>query len=232
MTKSTQKQYFTIEEALSDIKNTLENGYDDYLCDLHNKVFNADYYIIGTYKAQQALNQYDVWQAFEEIQEYENDHFGKVLTDISNPEHVANQLYYLKGQEAIGLIQENNELLDDKWNEKVTEETAKSLIQTITILLDENLKLFMDDMNWVVDYNSSDINHVQCAIEIYNSVGEMEITEYKQRLEDDTIMFSDVNLTALIAYYLDANYSMQDINSHDGINFYYCKENDTYLVTQ
>lgn len=104
MTNSTQKQYFTIEEALSDIKNTLENGYDGYLCNLVIEVFDANYYIIGTFEAKQALNQYDVWQAFEEIQEYENDHFGKVLTDISNPEHVANQLYYLKGQEAIDLI--------------------------------------------------------------------------------------------------------------------------------
>jgi len=137
MTNSTEKQYFTIEEALSDIKNTLENGYDGYLCELDGEVFNADYYIIGTYKAQQALNQYDVWQAFEEIQEYENDHFGEVLTDLSNPEQVANQLYYLKGQEAIYLIQENNELLNDEWNEEVTEETAKSLIITINNLLNK-----------------------------------------------------------------------------------------------
>ena len=137
MAKSTQKQYFTIQEALIDIKNTLENNYDGYLCDLDNEVFNTDYYIVGTCEAEQALNQYNVWRAFDEIREYEEINFGEFYRDISNPEKVANMLYYLKGKEAFRLIQENNELLNDEWNSVVTEQTAKSLINTIDELLNK-----------------------------------------------------------------------------------------------
>ena len=38
--------YFTKNEALEDIKEILES-YNGYYCDLHNEVFNTDYYIIG-----------------------------------------------------------------------------------------------------------------------------------------------------------------------------------------
>jgi len=134
-----EKLYFTVNEALEDILGTLENeSYDGYLCDLHHEVFNTDYYIIGTYKAEQALTQYGVFEAFREIQEYENDHFGKVLTDLSNPEHVANMLYCLKGYEAMDAIQENNDKFDEEWNSELDEETRQSLINTIKQLLEEN----------------------------------------------------------------------------------------------
>jgi len=232
MTKSTQKQYFTIEEALADIKNTLENNYDGYLCELEDEVFNTDYYIVGTREAEQALNQYDVWRAFDEIREYEESNFGEFYRDISNPEKVANLLYYLKGQEAFELIQENNELLSDEWNSIVTEETAKSLINTIDALLDENLKSFLDDMLWVTNYDSDNVDDVKLAIEIYNSVGEMEITEYKQRLEEDLILLSDVSLSELIKYYLENGSNMQNIVNSLSTDIYYCSENEMYLVTQ
>lgn len=231
MTNSTKK-YFTIKEALTDIKNTLENGYDGHLFDLAMQVFNSDYYIVGSYEAQQALTQYDVWEAFEEIKEYENDHFGEVLTDLSNPENVAKQLYYLKGLEAIELIQGELEIFNDIWNEEVTEETAKSLIITINTLLDENLKTFLDDMKWVADYDSENVDDIECAVEIYNSVGEMEITEYKQRLDDDTIVLSDVSLSELIKYYLENGNSIQDICGLLSIQIYYCSDNGMYLVAQ
>jgi len=223
------KKYFTIEEALSDIKNTLENGYDEYLCDLHNEVFNTDYYIIGTYEAQQALNQYDVWQAFEEIQEYENDHFGKVLTDISNPEHVANMLYYLKGQEAIALIQENNELFNNEWNSEVTKDTAKSLIATIDTLLDENLKIFLDNMNWVAGYNEE--TDKEKMIEIYNSVGKMGIDYFNSLGDDDNYSF-DVNLHSLIENMFYNGLSTQEIldSTLNDFTLYYCEENEIYVV--
>lgn len=132
-----EKQYFTVNEALEDILHELEHGYDGHLCDLHHEVFNTDYYIIGTNQAKQALTQYGVFEALEEIQEYENDHFGKVLTDLSNPEHVANMLYYLKGNEAMDAIQESNNKFDEEWNNELNEETRQSLIITIKGLLEQ-----------------------------------------------------------------------------------------------
>lgn len=130
--------YFTVNEALEDILDTLENGYDDYLCDLHNEVFNTDYYIIGTYEAKQALTQYGVFEAIEEIQDYEKFHFGEVYTELGSPEKVANMLYYLKGYEATEKIQECNDLWDEEWNNKLDDKTRQSLIDTIKTLLTEN----------------------------------------------------------------------------------------------
>lgn len=129
------KQYFTIEEALSDIKVELENGYDGYLCELHHEVFNTDYYIIGTFEAKQALTQYGVFEAMDKIKEYEESNFGKVITDISDAEKVANMLYYLIGENAMSKIQELNNDFDDNWNNVIDEETRKSLINTIDELL-------------------------------------------------------------------------------------------------
>lgn len=133
---TTEKTYFTKEEALSDIKNTLENGYSGYGCDLHHEVFNTDYYIIGTYEAKQALTQYGVFEAIEEIQDYEKDHFGEVHTDLSNPEKIANMLYYIKGEEAIDNLLSENKDFDNAWNSTIDDETRMSIIQTIELLED------------------------------------------------------------------------------------------------
>lgn len=45
-------KYFTRKEAIEDIIEVLENGYSGYYFDLHNKVFDTDYYIIGTAEAK------------------------------------------------------------------------------------------------------------------------------------------------------------------------------------
>ena len=43
------------EEARAAIIEALEDGYTGYYCDLHNEVFNTDYYIVGTERAKEAL---------------------------------------------------------------------------------------------------------------------------------------------------------------------------------
>jgi len=40
------------QEAKERIIECLKNGYTGYYCDLHNEVFNTDYYIIGIYEAK------------------------------------------------------------------------------------------------------------------------------------------------------------------------------------
>ena len=98
----TNKQ-FTKLEALEDIKETLK-GYNGYIVDLHSEVFNTDYYIIGTYQAEEALKNYGVFYAIEQIQDYETTNFGEVNTDLSNPEAVANMLYYIIGEETLSEV--------------------------------------------------------------------------------------------------------------------------------
>lgn len=91
-----QKQYFTEEEMKERLIEILEYySHDDIVDfgDLHHEVFNNDYYIVYTNEAEKALTQYGLFNALHEIQNYENDHFGKVLTDISSPCDVAQSLW-------------------------------------------------------------------------------------------------------------------------------------------
>lgn len=133
----TNKTYFTKVEALEDIKNVLENGYDGYGCDLHNEVFNTDYYIIGTNRAKKALEQYGVFEAIEEVQEYEVSNFGEKFTDVSNPEKLANMLYYVIGEKAIAEINNNTDVLDNAWNDELSDGDIKTLIEVIDKLIAE-----------------------------------------------------------------------------------------------
>lgn len=128
------------KEAIADIIEALENGYEGYYCDLHNEVFNTDYYIIGTYKAKEALKEYDVFEAIEIVQNYENDQFGEVYTELSNPEKLINMLYYIIGDEVIGEMYEIEEF-EDKWNDEADEETNKAIIEKMK----EMYKDILDD---------------------------------------------------------------------------------------
>ena len=116
-------------EAVTNIIETLEN-YSGYYCDLHNEVFNTDYYIIGTYQAKEALKQYDVFEAIEAVQDYEKSNFGEVYTDLSDPEKLVNMLYYIIGDEVIGEMNEI-ELFNEKWNDEADEETNKMIIEAL-----------------------------------------------------------------------------------------------------
>ena len=122
-------------EAIADIVEALENGYDGYYCDLHNEVFNTDYYIIGTYKAKEALKEYDVFEAIELVRDYEKDNFGEVYTDLSDPEKLINMLYYIIGDDVICDMNQIEEF-EDKWNDEADEETNKAIIEKMKELWD------------------------------------------------------------------------------------------------
>tara|TARA_R100000963_G_scaffold34137_1_gene27235 strand:+ start:328 stop:714 length:387 start_codon:yes stop_codon:yes gene_type:complete len=68
--------------------------------DLHHELFNTDYYIIGTYQAEKWLGDY-TFDAIGEIQEYEQENFGEVFTDFSDPEKVVNMYVYIAGEQLI-----------------------------------------------------------------------------------------------------------------------------------
>lgn len=111
------------QEAIEDIIEMLEGGYSGYYCDLHNEVFNTDYYIIGTYEAREALKEYDVFEAIDLVQTYEKDNFGEIYTDCSNPEKLINMVYYIIGDEVIGELTDISEAFNDNWNSIADDET-------------------------------------------------------------------------------------------------------------
>lgn len=118
------------QEAIEAIIEELENGYSGYYCDLHNEVFNTNYYIIGTYEAKEALREYDVFDAIELVQNYEKEQFGEVYTELSNPEKLINMVYYIIGDEVIGEMYEIEEF-NDKWNERADEETNAIIVEAM-----------------------------------------------------------------------------------------------------
>lgn len=121
-------------EAIEAIIEALEDGYSGYYCDLHDEVFNTDYYIIGTYEAKEALRKYDVFDAIDLVQTYEKDNFGEIYTDLSNPEKLINMVYYIIGDEVIRDMYDIEEF-EENWNNVADEETN-------AIIVDEMKKMF------------------------------------------------------------------------------------------
>jgi len=119
------------EEARGAIIEALENGYSGYYCDLHNEVFNTDYYIIGTYRAKEALNEYDVFEALNKVQTYEKDNFGGVYTDLSDPEKLINMLYYIIGEEVLSEMMDGITAWEDNWNNQADEETNAEILKAV-----------------------------------------------------------------------------------------------------
>lgn len=118
------------EQAVEAIIEALEDGFNDYYCDLHNEVFNTDYYIIGTYEAKKALREFDVFDAIELVQNYENNVFGEVCTELSNPEKLINMVYYIIGEEVISEMYQI-EAFNDNWNNVADEETNAKILEAM-----------------------------------------------------------------------------------------------------
>ena len=90
------------EYDIKNLKQLIKDG------DIHNEIFNTDYYIIGTYESKKWLGD----QAFDVIgiiKEYEEDNFGEVTTELDNPEKVVNMYVYIVGEDLIneGSIDKN-----------------------------------------------------------------------------------------------------------------------------
>ena len=94
--KEDVKEYI-IDQLESDV------GLDQNINELHHYLLNQDYFIIGYYKAEQWLKKDDgsIFEAIEKIREYEDSLFGRVTTDLSSSENVANMLAYILGEEIL-----------------------------------------------------------------------------------------------------------------------------------
>lgn len=114
----------TIIEIAGHAYNLLTDGVGcgGYADDLHNELFNRDYYIIGYYEAEKWIIKHfgSVFSAIAIIQEYEESNFGEVYTDLTSAEHVCNMLVYIAGEEIINAVMPeefDNRLWEDEINE-------------------------------------------------------------------------------------------------------------------
>ena len=119
------------EQALEAIIEALENNYSGYYCDLHNEIFNSYYYIVGNYKAREALKEYDVFKAIKKVTEYEKDNFGQVYTDLSDPEELIYVLVYIISEEVLYEIMDGIREWEENWNNLADEKTNEKILKAI-----------------------------------------------------------------------------------------------------
>jgi hypothetical protein len=113
-----------INHAIEGIK---DRGEGTLGCDLHNLLFNEDYYLIGRYEAEQWLNKVGIFNAINVIKEYEEMNFGEVTTDLSEPERVCNMFVYIVGEELLGEL----DTLRDLWDNELSEDNVNSIIDEL-----------------------------------------------------------------------------------------------------
>ncbi len=110
-----------IEHALAHLEYMQANSV--YGCDLHSTIFNEDYFV----NAEKWLNEFGVFNAINEIKEYEQDNFGEVTTDFSDSEKVANMYAYILGE----ILLSESETLREKWGDLLTSDDLKAIKEEI-----------------------------------------------------------------------------------------------------
>lgn len=125
---------FNFKEA---VKQQLVNALNDGrlvglpISEIHNEVYNTEYFVIGRWKAEQYLQQHEgVFSAIAEIKEYEESNFGEVSTDLSEAEHVCNMLAYIYGEKLLNDI----ETISDNWGEDLTEELQAEILAELELV--------------------------------------------------------------------------------------------------
>ena len=119
------KQYETVKDYILD---RLGDGIGEtqHAGDLHHYLLNEDYFIIGTYEAKQFLGS-ETFNAIEKVKTYEQDNFGEVSTDFSDPEKVANMFAYVTGEE----ILRESETLQDAWDRTLEKRDLEAIAKEI-----------------------------------------------------------------------------------------------------
>jgi len=118
-----------MEKQREEIKDYIANFITDLegvrLDELHQEMFNNDYYLIGRHLAEQFLAP-NTFECIEFVKNYEQDNFGEVSTDLSEPEHVCNMVAYIIGEELLNEeLQHHYNILNASSTEKLDSLTAK-----------------------------------------------------------------------------------------------------------
>lgn len=102
--------------------------------DLHNEIFNTDYFIIGRYQAEQFLRKIGVFEAIGTVSQYEKDHFGQVTTDLTEPETVCNMYVYIIGEEILNNSKTLSTLKATDANVKLSEKEVNKIVRELAYL--------------------------------------------------------------------------------------------------
>ena len=95
-----------IYHAVEGIDDMLDNETIIEGSDLHNRLFNEDYFIVGYYKAEQWIreNNLNAWDVIEEVKDYEELNFGTFSTEL-NAEAMVNMFAYIQGEALLNSLE-------------------------------------------------------------------------------------------------------------------------------
>jgi len=68
--------------------------------ELHNQIFNTDYYLVYDPSCKDWLGD-KAFDVVATIKEYDEDNFGEVTTELTEPEKVVNMYVYIVGEDLI-----------------------------------------------------------------------------------------------------------------------------------
>ena len=115
------------ETAIDFLKENSEHA-TIHGCDLHNEIFNTDYFCVYTNECKKYLEEYGVFEAIEKVKEYEEFNFGEVTTDLSDPFRLLNMLVYILGEE---YLNNSNTLINELWDIYIPEEKFQVIIDEL-----------------------------------------------------------------------------------------------------
>ena len=96
-----QEKYSEIRDYFNDFINDRDDEWiEDNIDNIYNYAFNENYYMIGTYRCEQWLGD-QAFKVIAIIKDYEQDNFGQVDTDLSDPEEVVNMFVYIVGEQVV-----------------------------------------------------------------------------------------------------------------------------------
>lgn len=119
-----------IEHAILGLENISPDSV--YGCDLHNELFNQYSFIKDHAKAEKWLiDNVGIFQAIEDIKNYESENFGEVNTDFSSSEKVCNMFTYIEGEKVLA----ESQTLQDSWDSYLTAENIDVIKSELKNLL-------------------------------------------------------------------------------------------------
>ena len=126
-----EEREFQEAHKLQEIKEHIIDNIEYYegtqADELHNELFNTDYYLIGYYNCEQWLfdnNINNTFRVIGYIKDYEQNNFGESYTDFTSSESVVNMYTYIIGEQIFNHINYN-------YDGELTKKDIKNIIKDI-----------------------------------------------------------------------------------------------------
>jgi len=109
--KTELQEYIADELHNVNIDNMISRGQDVH--ELHQELFNQDYYLIGYYKCEEWLKHHNIniFDGINFVQDWEKENFGE-FKQYTNAEQLVNMIVYIIGQEILQKAKDINALND------------------------------------------------------------------------------------------------------------------------